>query len=70
MVCGVVNLPSSGCGEEVDISAVTAHELLSNTVEDKNAAPLSFYENPSFQLLLAGAIAVGFAALVLKNKRT
>jgi hypothetical protein len=70
MVCGVVNLPSSGCGEEVDISAVTANELLSTSAEDEKVAPLNFYENSSFQLLLVGALAVGLLALVLKNKQS
>jgi hypothetical protein len=70
MVCGVVNLPSSGCGEEVDISSVTTKELLTTSVEDENVAPLNFYENSSFQLLIAGAFVIGLLALVLKKKQS
>ncbi len=65
MVCGVENLPSSGCGEEVEIPAVNMEEpkTTSAPVDESNG-------NFTNYLLIAILVAIGGIALIVKNKKS
>ncbi|MEY2672706.1 MAG: hypothetical protein RLZZ508_583 [Actinomycetota bacterium] len=66
MVCGVENLPSSGCGEEVEIPAVNMEE------PKTTSAPVDESREESNTYLLLGAflVAIGGIALIVKNKKS
>ena len=66
MVCGVENLPSSGCGEEVDLAVMANEEPKATTVLEKETG------DSSNKYLLVGAflIALGGIGLIIKNKKS
>lgn len=70
MVCGVENLPSSGCGEEVELPAVSEEPMTTTAVDEAGG---SQEENPlqsgAIQVLLLGAALVAISAVALKNRK-
>jgi hypothetical protein len=65
MVCGVNNLPSTGCGEEVEITPVDEEPLTtSSNAEESNS-------NSNSYLLLGGLLlAAAAVGLIVKNKKS
>lgn len=65
MVCGVNNLPSTGCGEEVEITPVDEEPLTTTSnAEESNS-------NSNSYLLLGGLLlAAAAVGLIVKNKKS
>lgn len=65
MVCGVNNLPSTGCGEEVEITPVDEEPLTTTSNEEESNS------NSNSYLLLGGLLlAAAAVGLIVKNKKS
>ncbi len=65
MVCGVNNLPSTGCGEEVEITPVDEEPLTTTSNEEESNS------NSNSYLLLGGLVLASAAVgLIVKNKKS
>lgn len=64
LICGINNLPSSGCGQEVELST-DEPTLISAPVEETEAT--TFYENPLFLAICALLVAM-VAFLTIKKR--
>lgn len=63
MVCAVNNLPSSGCGEEVELPAATEEPLTTSAIDEEGE------ESSKLPFLGLAALAVVAAFFVLKNRK-
>lgn len=66
MVCAVSNLPSSGCGEEVELTQPTEEPVITST--DQNADESENSEGNKYLTFAAALVALGGVLLVIKNK--
>lgn len=66
MVCSVENLPSAGCGEEVEIPAAVDQELLTTTSDDEDSTTSS--DSTKYLSIGAALLATIAIALVVKKK--
>lgn len=67
MVCAVENLPSSGCGEEVELPAATEEPLTTTTVDESESDnPL---QSSALQVLFIGAGLIAISAIAFKMRK-
>lgn len=66
MVCAVQNLPSSGCGEEVELTASSEEPV---TLTNENQEESNPIQSNTISILLFGALAIGLTAFILNKSK-
>jgi hypothetical protein len=65
MVCAVNNLPSTGCGEEVELPSVDAEPMATTSTVDESDGG-----NGNFMILGGLLVAAAAIGLIVKNKKS